>query len=443
LLVGITHSVLGTRPSAAQYASNNGVYTLQDEAHLYGLDTAFNAGHTGTGQEIAVYELAPYNMSDITTFANCYGLHPTITNTNVDGGASGEADGEPTLDIQQIAGLAPGATIHVYEAPNDSVGPLDEYYQIANDDTSSVVSVSWGSCEAESDPHGEQAVFQQLAVQGQGVYAASGDSGSSDCSSNHNLAVDDPGSQPTVTSVGGVSVTTIDPLSQTVWNDGSGAGGGGVSTTWARPSWQVGPGIATVLGSAFRMVPDISALADPGDGMVTYFDRQCGCRRRHLHGLADSQRPGGGGRRSCSNTRLGSINPRLYAMASSGVGLVDVTTGKNNLFRQSLYSAGVGFDMASGLGTPNATTFLSGLCASAPSLATSTTTGASGTVTGGYQSVSITVRDGANVLRFGDTVSASAAQSGATHSSTRRRRRRTPTASRPSASRPRFPAPSR
>jgi len=43
-----------------------------------------------------------------------------------------------------------GAAIEIYQGPNNSSGPIDVYQQIADDDTASIVSTSWGTCE--SDP---------------------------------------------------------------------------------------------------------------------------------------------------------------------------------------------------------------------------------------------------------------------------------------------------
>jgi hypothetical protein len=63
---------------------------------------------------------------------------------------------------------------------------------------------------------------------------------------------------------------------------------------------------------------------------------------------------------NCGTGRLGFINPSLYAMASTG--FVDVTTGSNDLYGVGVYSAGVGYDEASGLGSPNGAGFFAGLC---------------------------------------------------------------------------------
>ena len=367
----------GQSPSATTPNSLSG-YTAQQQARLYGLDTAWANGFTGAGQTIAVYELANYSPSDVSTYETCYGLSPTFLNVKVDGGATGAYSDEATLDVEEASVLAPGATIAVYTAPNNSAGPIDAYQRIADDNIASVVTTSWGTCE--QDPSGavnaEQAIFEQMAAQGQTVVAASGDDGSSDCNpiSNNAPAVDDPASQPLVTGVGGLTVNSIAPLNETVWNSGSGAGGGagggGVSSLWSRPSWQSAPGIPP--GESMRLVPDLSVMADPSTGFIQYFTGRgvtdcgtnCGAGWSSIGGtsigaplvsalvaVAADQ---------CGVNRLGLINPALYAMATTGYN--DVTTGNNDIFGVGVYNAGPGYDMASGLGSPNATTFMNGLC---------------------------------------------------------------------------------
>ena len=118
-----------------------------------------------------------------------------------------------------------------------------------------MVSVSWGECEsANSDGlQAESTLFQEAAAQGQSIVAASGDEGSEDCNGplpsvpDLSLAVDDPSSQPFVTGVGGTTLNGLGPPpSESVWNNGAvagltgtgGAGGGGVSQTWAMPAYQ-------------------------------------------------------------------------------------------------------------------------------------------------------------------------------------------------------------
>ncbi len=368
----------GGAATTATTPNNLGGYTAQQQAHLYGLDTAWARGFTGVGQSIAVYELASYSPSDLSTYFSCYGLNPSITDVKVDGGASGSYSDEATLDIEEASVLAPGASISVYTAPNNSAGPIDAYQRIADDNTATVVTTSWGTCE--QDPNGgvnaEQAIFEQMAAQGQTVIAASGDNGSSDCNgiTTNAPAVDDPASQPLVTGVGGLSVNSIAPLNETVWNSGAasggGATGGGISALWSRPSWQTAPGIAS--GEPMRLVPDFSVMGDPATGFIQYFTGKgivnCGTNCGSGWGSIGGTSIGAPlvsavvavAAQQCGVTRLGFINPALYAMAATGYN--DVTTGNNDLFGVGVYRAGPGYDMASGLGSPNPATFMNGLC---------------------------------------------------------------------------------
>ena len=355
-----------------------GGYTPFQFAQLYGLTSQWANNVTGSGQTIAVYELSAYDPGDLATYLGCYGLNPSITSVSVDGGPTGSYDDEPTLDVEEIAAMAPGANINIYQGPNNGTGPIDTYQQIADDDTATIVSTSWGTCESDpgGDPSAEQPIFEQMAAQGQTVVSAAGDAGSSDCHgiTNNTQAVDDPASQPYVTGVGGLRVNDISPLSQTVWNTSvssgnPGAGGGGVSSLWSRPTWQNAPGIAT--SDTMRLVPDLSTDADPNTGFIQYYT---GTGQGACHQSCAGWSSVGGtsigapmvsslvavAAQGCGTARLGFINPSLYAMASSG--FADVTTGSNDLYGVGAFSAGVGYDEATGLGSPNGAAFFTGLC---------------------------------------------------------------------------------
>lgn len=346
---------------------------------LYGIDTQLQAGNDGSGQTVAVYELAPFRPSDITSFNTCYGVSPTIQTHNVDGGTGFiKADMEPTLDIQEIAVFAPEAKQIVYQGPNNSVGPTDTYAAIANDNLASVVSVSWGMCEAYSDATNESVIFQQMAAQGQTVIASAGDNGASDCwdgtpQGDTSLAVDDPASQPYVTGIGGVWIRGTNPLVQEVWNDGSGAGGGGLSASVPRPSWQVAAGLSTS-GVLTRAVPDLSLDADPRTGFITYFGGSWYAVGGTSMGSPLLSALVANATQSCAAGRLGFLNPRLYQLASLGGYFTDVTVGNNDLVNNGAYYAGTGYDPASGLGTPNPATFAAGLCPSIAKASNATVT---------------------------------------------------------------------
>jgi subtilase family serine protease len=385
-------SSTGTTPNSV------GGYTVQQQAALYGLSAAWSAGNTGVGQTIGVYELATYDTSDAQTYFTCYGLTPTITSVNVDGGptSSDNADNAPdeaTLDVEETTALAPGAKVEVYQGTNNASGPTDIFTQMASDDSATIITTSWGICEAQTDgaAQAEQTVFQEMAAQGQTVVAAAGDDGSSDCEDTSSptsaAAVDDPASQPYVTGVGGLTVTNTNPLNETVWNDNCtqsdcGAGGGGVSSLWSRPSWQVAPGI-NVATNTMRMVPDLAVMGDPATGFIQYYT---GAGTGFCHHSCSGGWGAIGGTsigaplvsaliavaaQACNTPggRLGFVNPSLYSMASTGY--VDVATGNNDLYNIGQYSAGVGYDMASGLGSPNGAPFLAGLCSPGVSLSES------------------------------------------------------------------------
>ncbi len=380
-------------PSPCSAASSvSGSYTANQLAHAYGFDTgAYDQGQLGAGQTIALFELEPFSSSDIGTYQTCYGISTNDTMVNVkvksvDGGAgSGSGSGEAALDIEDVTGLAPAASIDVYEAPNTDTGVLDEYAQIADDDSAQVVSTSWGLCEKSegmSSANSEEADFEQMAAQGQSMLAATGDDGSEGCGTD-SLAVDDPASDPYVTGVGGTTLGSIGPPpTETVWDESSrhaGAGGGGISAFWRMPSWQTTIGVnadssakscAAPAGSYCREVPDVSASADPYDGYTIYYKNDW-----QTIGGTSGATPLWGALvtltdEGCSAS-AGFLNPSLYAHESD---LNDITSGDNDYTGTNggLYPATTGYNMASGLGTPTAALFAPGVLCPAPTLVVST-----------------------------------------------------------------------
>ena len=173
-------------------------------------------GGSGREKTVALFELEPFLSSDISAYKFCYGISTTVNTILVDGGAgTGPGEGEAALDIEDVAGLAPDATMDVYEAPaNTWTDVTDEYTQIADDDTAQVVSSSWGSCESLTGtgvPQSEETIFEEMATDGQSMLAAAGDTGSEGCYRTDgdyiSLSVLDPASDPWVTGVGGTDLT--------------------------------------------------------------------------------------------------------------------------------------------------------------------------------------------------------------------------------------------
>jgi hypothetical protein len=210
-----------------------------------------------------------------------------------------------------------------------------------------------------------------MAVQGQTIIAASGDSGSEDCflGGDNSLGVDDPGSQPSVISAGGTTLVSGAVSAQRVWNDCQelgicanaqrGAGGGGYSQVWGKPAWQpAASGTGTNPcsgGGGCRSVPDLSGPANPSHGVVAYFGPFGGWT---VFGGTSAVAPSDAGffadtNQGCTNP-LGMVGPTLYA-ASNGSTFTDVTGLSNNDFTNSnggLFGVKAGYDAATGLGTP-------------------------------------------------------------------------------------------
>ena len=364
--------------AACPGAVNSGGYTADQIAATYGLTGLYAQGDTGTGQTVGVYELEPYTPADITAYQNCYGLTNTVTDVPVDGGATPPQSGEAALDIEDVAGLASGATIRVYSGPESGSGPIDTYEKMVTQDIAKVLTTSWGICEPEmaSSP-GQQATetayFQEAAAQGQTVIAAAGDSGSTDCydpfadppDTDSSVTVDDPADQPDVTGVGGTSLLGAGP-DESVWNDGYGAGGGGVSSDFAMPAWQAGPGVDSstaqtachALGrSSCREVPDVAASADPAHGYAIYWNQTWG-----VIGGTSAASPVWAAMTTVIAQGLGRsiglLDPVLYGAGTCAANpFNDVTAGSNAWIVASggLYPATAAYDPATGWGSGNAT----------------------------------------------------------------------------------------
>ena len=135
--------------TAVTDAPDNDAYTADQIASAYNFSSLYGAGDEGAGITVALFELEPNLTSDIAAYQTCYGTSATVNYIKEDGGAgTGAGEGEAALDIEDIIGLAPKATIDVYQAPNSDTGLIDNYTAIVDEDTAQVVSTSWGECES-------------------------------------------------------------------------------------------------------------------------------------------------------------------------------------------------------------------------------------------------------------------------------------------------------
>ena len=341
-------------------------YTPRQVASLY----QFPLDADGTGQTVGILELGGgYKPADLKSYFSGEGVkEPTVVSVSIDKGKNkpttpSSADGEVLLDIEVIGSIAPGARIVVYFAPNTSQGFQDALTTAIHDKTyqPSVISISWGGAESTWTAQAMTAfdsAAQDAAALGVTICAASGDDGSSDGVTGGQNHVDFPASSPHVLACGGTSLQSANGViqSEVVWNDGAqgGATGGGFSNQFPLPAWQSAAKVTPPSGGG-RGVPDVAGDADPETGYQVLVDGQS-----LVIGGTSAVAPLWSGLIALLNQKLGSplgfLQPALYAIAASAKAFHDITQGSNGAF-----SAGPGWDAASGLGSPEGTNLLEAL----------------------------------------------------------------------------------
>jgi subtilase family serine protease len=205
-----------------------GSFTVGDVANMYNVNPLYQARIDGTGRTVGIVTLAGFDPADAFTYWNLIGLpvdSKRITQVHVDGGGEISAEagtGETCLDVEQSGGLAPGAKMVVYDAPNSDAGFIDLFYKAASDNLVDTMSVSWGLGElfyfpeiVGTDRKPQMIAFHQAfleaAAQGISVFAAAGDNGAFDINDGFNtpvanvLAVDHPAADPAITAAGGTT----------------------------------------------------------------------------------------------------------------------------------------------------------------------------------------------------------------------------------------------
>lgn len=323
----------------------------------------FPTGVDGVGETIGIIELGGgFTPSDIQQYFQGLGLTPpSVVAVSVDGSQNAptnpnSADSEVMLDIEVAGGVAHGAKIAVYFAPNTDQGFVDAITTAVHDTTNhpSVVSISWGGPESSWSQQALTALddaCQSAGALGVTITVAAGDSGSTDGVNDGAEHVDFPASSPHVLGCGGTEIFTSGATvtSEVVWNDtaqGGGATGGGVSTAFALPTWQQQANVPGATGGASgRGVPDVAGDAAPETGYQIEVDGQS-----EVVGGTSAVAPLWAGLVALLNQSLGRplgfINPQLYALLGSAA-FRDITQGNNGA-----YSAGPGWDACTGLGVP-------------------------------------------------------------------------------------------
>jgi subtilase family serine protease len=335
------------------------------------LDFPVQHGYDGTGQTVAIVIDSDVSRSDISTFLNYFQIPATsrtILTKGVDGAVPGtltDSAGESTLDAETIAGLAPGADIVIYQIPDLSDQSLiDAYNAVMSDGKAYIVNNSFGGCEyagSQIDP-----VMKKAAQAGIVFTFASGDNGNV-CDNTTNpmtVGANYPASYPYVVGVGGTETNIVqnDPLTNpVVWNDstacsgGQCAGGGGPSKYYAIPAYQ--SGLSGVASTTMRNTPDFSMPAE-------YAAIQLNSVWKAIHGTSWSAPEAAAlfaeiyQYCNANGHAIAGVNdpPSIpyYVYAKDPAAFIDVTSGNDQFASTTpFYTAGTGYDDASGLGVPN------------------------------------------------------------------------------------------
>jgi len=332
----------------------NGGFTASDlrAAYIPGVTL------TGAGQSVGLFEMNGYNITDIQTYFSSLGesLSVPILTVLVDGvsGTCGVScdDGEQALDIEMALALAPDlSAVIVYEGES----PTDILNQMATDSLAKQLSCSY---VFTPDPSDDEPIFLEFAAQGQSFFASSGDGGAyspPDCVSNC-WTSRFPADDPYVTAVGGTLLGTNGPggawLFETTW-----ASSGGGINSYGYPIASYQAPLINVLNqgsSTLRNIPDVAAVAS------------------NVYAEANGSAGSSGGtsasaplwasftalvNQQASGAPVGFLNPIIYPLAQTagyGNDFHDITSGNNfDSYSPDLFSAVTGYDLATGLGSPN------------------------------------------------------------------------------------------
>lgn len=331
------------------------------------------AGYTGKGTTVVVFAFDGFDQEDLDMFATSFNL-PKFTPELV-GEMATQRTGEATMDLEAIHAVAPDAKKVLVNARNtvsgdgtyEKIGTLMEQIDRRYPGAVWSFSIGWG-CDKIATATDLLPVRGALATalsHGTTAFNASGDLAGLECKGGHNWAeapraddigLDSVASVPEMTDVGGTTLSTDAEgnwLAEQSWFEPaiSQGTGGGVSNLFDRPPWQADLRVAAPPGR--RLTPDIAAVADPVTGVQIVF------KRRHAIGGGTSlAAPIWAGLTALMNEYLtkngghpiGELNPMLYEIAQGArlPGFRDVALGGN-----AVDNAGPGYDLVTGLGTPD------------------------------------------------------------------------------------------
>jgi subtilase family serine protease len=398
-----TFSALATAGSASPTTGNaSGSLSPETIRNAYGLDsgstnaiTIDGISGTGAGQTIAIVDAqddpalvsstaSNFSSSDLAMFDSYYGLPnpPSFKKVDEFGSttsfpASGETEpdsgwaNEEALDVEWTHAIAPQANILLVEAYSDTVYPsgtsdlLNTAVKYAADQPGvSVVTMSFAVPEFSGETGYDSNVFQTPSGHAPVTFVAA----SGDISTASPGPVFYPAASPNVVSVGGATLTVNGSGTSATYGSESAVNisGGGVSTYEAKPSYQFG----VTQSSTNRTVPDVAFDGDKLTGFSVYDSYNGGTSTPwYKVGGTSIAAPAWAGLIAIANQGrasygLSALNgatqtlPELYELNSNA--FHDITTGAN-----STYSAGSGYDLVTGRGSPVAGTLIPDLVGNA------------------------------------------------------------------------------
>jgi kumamolisin len=355
-------------------------------ANTYDIRPLWNSGDVGQGQTIVFFEVDGYSPTDLATYAERFGL-PAFPSPLPGTGPDTKVLGEADMDIEVAHAIAPGASlvyVNLAAFGGHNASPAAQFTQAfsaaARQHPGAIWSISLGQCEdvfSPADAAAANSAIRAAEQAGTTAFVASGDSGGLECLGFHDRdsripaeGISFPGDLPQATSVGGTALQLSAAgrlLSQAAWTEPllSQGSTGGQSVLFAQPSWQQAPGVVSSssdgslcgqpAGRYCREVPDVAADAAPSSGAAVRVKGRWVSEGgtslatpvwASMTALIDQYL------RSRGDNPVGFANPALYRLASHpppALALRDVTAGSNDF-----YPAAPGYDMVTGLGSPDA-----------------------------------------------------------------------------------------
>jgi hypothetical protein len=347
----------------------------------------------GAGESIAIASRSNLHVADIDAFRSIFGLAANAVRISPAGPDPGLTSDQAAAELAASwAGVAaPAARVIVVPAGSTSAtdGVDLSLAAIVDQALAHTVVIGYSACEAalsESHRAFYAALYRQAAAQGISAIAASGDSGAAACEAagvdvpvTTGFSVNALAATPWNTAVGAAAFGSTGLADFAAWSpvhsaDPAYATGGGRSGTFAGPAWQ-----ADLSGSAAsRLLPDLALPTgvDAGfsRGLAFCFSGSApapGCTLVRSGGSAAAAAIFGGVSAAIAQQEgpQGNLAPRLYALRGQSGVFADVKEGTARLacVRGTSgcdasgtlgYDASAGYDLATGLGIPNAAALL-------------------------------------------------------------------------------------